>query len=165
MNHSCAWPDVQRSSAEGCGPSLADQRAVVREDVEECAHGFERRLEAPHGIESGCQLERDSDAAHENELVRRVREIGGKAERKRSAEAVANHRYTPQAEGIQEPDQMLGPGGLAAVRDQMMPASSRIRDGGRYCSVTRPPTAESASSMALVIAAGAPIIPPSPTPL
>src|SRR5262245_39656469 len=43
-------------------------------------------------------------------------------------------------------------------------ASSRIFAGGRYCSVTRAPNGDSASSIAFVIAAGATSRPPSPTP-
>jgi hypothetical protein len=43
-------------------------------------------------------------------------------------------------------------------------ASWSMRVGGRYWSVTRAPKGASASSMALVMAAGAPIIPPSPMP-
>ena len=42
--------------------------------------------------------------------------------------------------------------------------SSRIRAGGRYCSVIRTPRWASASSIPLVSAAGAPMAPPSPTP-
>ena len=46
----------------------------------------------------------------------------------------------------------------------MIPASSRMRVGGRCCSATRTPRCASASSIALVTAAGAAIMPPSPTP-
>ena len=45
-----------------------------------------------------------------------------------------------------------------------VPRSSRIREGGRCCSRTWTPSGASASSMALVMHAGATIIPPSPTP-
>ena len=51
-----------------------------------------------------------------------------------------------------------------SVRSGMTPASSRILVGGRCCSVIRTPRSARASSTALVIAAGAPIMPPSPTP-
>ena len=46
----------------------------------------------------------------------------------------------------------------------MAPISSRIRAGGRCCSVMRTPRWASASSIALVMAAGAATMPPSPTP-
>ena len=45
-----------------------------------------------------------------------------------------------------------------------VPMSSRIRAGGRCCSRTCTPNGVSASSIAFTIAAGATIIPPSPTP-
>jgi|GEM_PF-3080620 len=53
---------------------------------------------------------------------------------------------------------------LSAGPTGMTPASSRMRVGGRCSSVMRTPRSARASSMALVRAAGAPIMPPSPTP-
>ena len=53
---------------------------------------------------------------------------------------------------------------VGVYRAGMTPASSRMRVGGRCCSVTSTPRWASASSMALVMAGGAPIMPPSPTP-
>src|SRR4051812_9191311 len=44
------------------------------------------------------------------------------------------------------------------------PVSSRMRDGGSDCSATLTPSGASASKIAFVTAAGAPIAPLSPTP-
>src|SRR5205085_12527903 len=54
--------------------------------------------------------------------------------------------------------------GAAGTAVGITPASSRIRAGGRCSSVIRAPRSDRASSMALQRAAGAPIMPPSPTP-
>ncbi len=51
-----------------------------------------------------------------------------------------------------------------AVGAGITPASSRMRVGGRCCSVIRTPRCARASSIALVIAGGAASMPPSPTP-
>lgn len=53
--------------------------------------------------------------------------------------------------------------GLGQLRG-ITPANSRMRLGGRCSSVMRTPRCDKASSMALVMAGGEPIMPPSPTP-
>ena len=107
---------LRRALEPGLREVTAGQRLVVGEVAHHRLHVLQRPLETPDVVEALGDLERDPHGAHQHHLVHPVRVLGGQPQRDAAAEAVAHQVRLLDAEGVHDPEGLVGPRVEAVVR-------------------------------------------------
>ena len=123
---------TDRRGQPDVGEFVGDPAAVVGEQVEQPADVRERGREPPDLVEPGGERERDTDAAHQHELLDPPRLLGREAQGHGTAEAVAHDREPVQPERVAEPRQVPVPRRHPELHTRRRPGAAEPQQVGSH---------------------------------